>query len=308
MRYLISLICIALLLWGCDSGTAVPAKPTVVRKKIVAPKSNTAKVSTKRTVQTVKKKPARKSQTQRVVANVDRPQTDVKDKPAANNQSDSRTLIASNEKTRPVPAPQPRKQVITKPVPQKRPSPVKQKKPAISPKSEFTKIKPTVTVKKEPKPPASKTGKTVASIKAGAAKPAKSSTPKLTMGSKSIPRYNPRGKIDPFEPLVREKPTLAKKKKKQIKREPKTPLERISLSQLRLTAIVLASSGNRALVEENTGKGYVVKQGTYIGTNGGKIVSIDKQMVIVEEKFEDFTGKIQTRKREIKLPKPPGEF
>ena len=36
MRYLISIICIALLLWGCDTTAAVPEKPKVVRKRIVA--------------------------------------------------------------------------------------------------------------------------------------------------------------------------------------------------------------------------------------------------------------------------------
>jgi type IV pilus assembly protein PilP len=77
---------------------------------------------------------------------------------------------------------------------------------------------------------------------------------------------------------------------------------------LKLVGIILASSGNRALVEEASGKGYVIKKGTYIGINGGKIVKIQKEIVTVEEKFEDYSGKIQTRKRQIKLPKPPGEF
>jgi type IV pilus assembly protein PilP len=98
------------------------------------------------------------------------------------------------------------------------------------------------------------------------------------------------------------------KKKKNVKRQPRTPLERIALSQLKLTAIILASSGNRAMVEETSGKGYVVKKGTYIGKNGGKISNINKEIVVVEERFEDYSGKIQTRKRQLKLPKPPGEF
>ena len=98
------------------------------------------------------------------------------------------------------------------------------------------------------------------------------------------------------------------KKKQRKKRRPQTPLERIDISQLKLVAIILASSGNRALVEESTGKGYVIKKGTYIGTNSGKVVKIKKETVIVEEEIEDITGKIAIRKRMIKLPKPPGEF
>ena len=120
--------------------------------------------------------------------------------------------------------------------------------------------------------------------------------------------YNPKGKIDPFEPLFSEKPTVALKKSKRKKRTPRTPLERIDLSQLKLVAIVLASSGNRALVEESSGKGYVVKKGTYMGTNSGKVVKIEKNKVIVAEEFEDYSGNVTKRNREIKLPKPPGEL
>ena len=89
---------------------------------------------------------------------------------------------------------------------------------------------------------------------------------------------------------------------------PRTPLEQIQLSQLKLVGIIMASSGNRALVEEASGKGYVIKKGTYIGMNSGKVVSIKKEKVVVEEEFEDVYGKTKIRKREIKLPKPPGEF
>ena len=120
--------------------------------------------------------------------------------------------------------------------------------------------------------------------------------------------YNPKGKIDPFEPLFREKATVALKKSQRKRRTPRTPLEKIDLSQLKLVAIVLASSGNRALVEESSGKGYVVKRGTYMGTNSGKVVKIEKNKVIVAEEFEDYTGNVIKRNKEIKLPKPPGEL
>ena len=119
--------------------------------------------------------------------------------------------------------------------------------------------------------------------------------------------FDTKGKIDPFGPLFQEKPVSAKKKKNK-KRIPQTPLERIDLSQLKLVGIILASSGNRALVEESSGKGYVIKKGTYIGVNSGKVVKIKKEKVVVEEEFEDVFGKTKLRQREIKLPKPPGEF
>ena len=285
MRYLISTICIALLLWGCDNATAVPAKPKVVRKKIVAPKDNSAGISTKKTVRAAQTKPADQPQTKMVVAKSDTTQAKAENQAAASQDTDSRPLIA--------------KEVENKPVQNQPPDLTKQKKPAISPKSEITEIKPTV----ESKMPAGG-GNTVPEEQPPVSKPV---TASKTMPGGTPPLYDPTGKIDPFEPLIKEKPLVAKKDKK-IKRVPRTPLERIDLSQLKLVGIILAASGNRALVEESSGKGYVIKKGTYIGTNGGKIVQIDKEIVTVEEKFEDVFGKIQSRTRELKLPKPPGEF
>jgi type IV pilus assembly protein PilP len=119
--------------------------------------------------------------------------------------------------------------------------------------------------------------------------------------------YNPEGKLDPFAPLIKEKPVnLPVNHKKIVRRKPLTPLEKLDLSQLKLVAILRAQSGNRALVEEDSGKGYVIKKGTYIGTHSGKVADILSDRIIVEEEEEDIYGKISVRKREIKL-KPPGE-
>jgi type IV pilus assembly protein PilP len=120
--------------------------------------------------------------------------------------------------------------------------------------------------------------------------------------------YTSEGKLDPFEPLFKkERVSLAVGKKKIKRRKPLTPLERINLSQLTLVGIIQAPSGNRALVQESTGKGYIVKKGTYIGTNSGKIVQILKDRIIVAEESEDIYGKVSVIKKPIKLQKPPGE-
>jgi len=108
------------------------------------------------------------------------------------------------------------------------------------------------------------------------------------------------GKIDPFESLFREKPVSVKAKKKK-KRIPQTPLERIDLSQLKLVGIVLSENGNKALMEDSRGKGYVVRKGTYIGVNSGKVVQINKDRIVIEEEFEDVFGKTKLRRRELIL-------
>ena len=119
--------------------------------------------------------------------------------------------------------------------------------------------------------------------------------------------YDPEGKLDPFAPLLKERPQIvAVKEKKVKKRAPLTPLEKMDLSQLRLVGIIRAPSGNRALIQEASGKGYVVKKGTYIGTRSGRIGKILPDRIIVEEEVEDIYGKISVKKIEIKL-RPPGE-
>lgn len=246
IRYLISVIGIVMLLWGCDSATEPPAKPKVVRKKIVSQQKQTAKVQKQKTVRPVKSEPADKAAKKALPAEVKKP-------PVVEVETGKQPMIA--------------KQVETQPS--------KQKKPALEPKPDISEIKQPVPIQ----PPAV-AQKPATSDKVIAAGPP---------GAPGIPaKYDPTGKIDPFEPLFQDKPVLAKKEQRK-KRMPQTPLERIDISQLRLVGIILASSGNRALVEESSGKGYVIKKGTYIGTNSGKVVKIKKETVIVEEEFEDLS-------------------
>jgi Tfp pilus assembly protein PilP len=122
--------------------------------------------------------------------------------------------------------------------------------------------------------------------------------------------YNPEGKIDPFLPLLKDEPqkVLPDTKTKKEKREPTTPLERVDLSQLKLTAIIRTPSGFKAMVEEITGKGYIVSVGTYIGIHSGSVTNILKDRIIVEEEVEDELGNFSNRNSELKFQKPTGEL
>ncbi|MFO7964934.1 MAG: pilus assembly protein PilP [Desulfobacterales bacterium] len=122
--------------------------------------------------------------------------------------------------------------------------------------------------------------------------------------------YDPKGKLDPFVPIFRERRDAAEKKsesRRKVRRGPRTPLEKVSLNQLKLVAVMLASSGNKALVEEASGKGYIIKEGTYIGMNSGRVVDIGLDRVVVEEEVEDILGSLTIRNTEMKLQKTPGE-
>jgi type IV pilus assembly protein PilP len=119
--------------------------------------------------------------------------------------------------------------------------------------------------------------------------------------------YDPTQRIDPFAPIFGEKKDTEEKERKRKKRIPQTPLERISLDQLKLVAIIRASTGNRALVEDAIGKGYIIRNGTYIGLNSGMVTQINANSVIVEEEVQDLKGDFVLQSTEIKLQKPAGE-
>lgn len=122
--------------------------------------------------------------------------------------------------------------------------------------------------------------------------------------------YNPIGKVDPFAPLYKEE-TEKKAQEVVVKpkgpERPRTPLEKLDLGQLKLTAIVTNNGYKRALVEEASGKGYVVTVGTKIGLERGTIIEIAQERIVIEHQNEDDFGKATSQKRELKLQKPPGD-
>jgi type IV pilus assembly protein PilP len=122
----------------------------------------------------------------------------------------------------------------------------------------------------------------------------------------TFPKYDPTGKVDPFTALFSEETEVDLAEDSTPKR-PLTPLEKINISQLKLVAILLAESGNRAMVEDVTGKPYILVSGTYIGVNSGTVSKILKDRVVIEEKTKDFLGRESANTRELKLQKPFGE-
>jgi len=177
-----------------------------------------------------------------------------------------------------------------------------------------------IVMPKKEKPPVKKDQKIEISkpeIKKQALKPVTSKTdaipdqkPDKTVElSETTVTYKVRGKIDPFASIFRDKSSTFtdqndRKKKKRI---PLTPIEKVDLSQLKLVGIIFAPGGNKALVEDASGKGFVIKKGTGIGINSGRVIKILKGRVVVEEEAESILGKTSLVKRELKLQKPPGE-
>lgn len=123
--------------------------------------------------------------------------------------------------------------------------------------------------------------------------------------------YDETGRVDPFAPFLRRAEPEAEEGEgeEDLRRIPRTPLERISLGQLTLTAVIMAESKDMvlAMVEDARGKGYVVREGTYIGEDGGRISRILPNKVIVEEPHKDVFGKTTIRERELQLQRQAGE-
>ena len=282
----VSFICLSGLFSGCDSRSELPRKPKIVYKKIIAQAKGNPGAT----------KPTPGKITPAKVKKPDlglRPKADI-----------SRTRAIKKSKRPSVPSKKPQK--IT-----------------LKPKSDISKIK---IAEKGKKPVDSSIGSKKLTVKKDALQP-KPDTSKVkdglpdkevitaTKGKEGIiasvskfgstpGTYIIRGKIDPFEPLFKETPQFRKKKKTRI---PRTPLEKLSIGQLKLVAIIRAPSGNKALVEESSGKGYVIKKGTYIGLNSGQIIKIEKDNIIIEEEIQDIQGNTEVRQREMKLQKPSGD-
>ena len=80
------------------------------------------------------------------------------------------------------------------------------------------------------------------------------------------------------------------------------PLQRYSLGQLKVTAILKQPNGEySAFIEDVTGVGYPAKKGTNVGSNAGVVVKITEDSVFVVEQKKDFTGKMNRSTIEMKI-------
>ena len=110
-----------------------------------------------------------------------------------------------------------------------------------------------------------------------------------------IPSSSVRVRRDPFRPFVLE---IRPQRKDS---ENLSPLERYEVGQLKLVGIVWDIPDPRAMVEDAAGLGYVIKLGTPIGRNDGKVKVIGPKQGVIEEVFLDFYGTRKTREVKLKL-------
>jgi type IV pilus assembly protein PilP len=106
--------------------------------------------------------------------------------------------------------------------------------------------------------------------------------------------YDPTDKTDPFRSYIRRQVTLEGD-------GTSSPLERFDLSQLIVMGIIWGVDEPRALVRDPTGKGYIVRAGTPIGKNKGRILRIEDNKVVVKETYLDHLDRATTKEVELEL-------
>jgi hypothetical protein len=119
--------------------------------------------------------------------------------------------------------------------------------------------------------------------------------------------YQLENRADPFVPFISEKAAIASVNMDEVidSNEPLTGMQLFEPGQLTLVAIVKKGSENLAMVQDFTGKGYVLTEGIKIGRHG-LVKSFSPQSVIVEETTVTRAGK-KTVTEVVMLLKKEGE-
>jgi type IV pilus assembly protein PilP len=118
-------------------------------------------------------------------------------------------------------------------------------------------------------------------------------------------KYDPTGKPDPFKSFILASAAQEETAPKVVQRQ-LTPLQKMPLSEIEagLKAIIWGQLGSKALVEDATGKGYVVQEGTYVGQHDGIVKKIYEDRIIVEEYRRDSAkGRLEPNEVVLKLKK-----
>ena len=276
MRTLFCLIAAMLLLVSCDEPDKKAAQPQTVRKKITAKAETGPPAATAVAATPARPTPPAAAAEKPVFAQVAKPQTP----PSV-----------------PVPPAEPKEPLPTQ---------TADSLPATSSVAEAGRLLAQATVDLSPK--------TDANPLAAGGDPAKSEAAAFNsqlsrlLNTQVPPLYDYKGRPDPFEPYLKLAGMQVLKTLQPKKRAPQTPLEQMDLGQLKLVAIIAGAGYGLAIVEESSGKGYTIKEGTYIGTSSGKVVDITPDKIIIEEEYLTEEGKTVIQKKEIILPKPPGDM
>jgi type IV pilus assembly protein PilP len=112
--------------------------------------------------------------------------------------------------------------------------------------------------------------------------------------------YSPVGKRDPFRSYIADMRDLAKQDED---RRPEST-EKFELDQYRLTGIISGTSQPQAMVEDPEQIGHVLRIGSRLGKNGGRITRIGVSEIVITEEFRAPTGERVRVPITLRLPQP----
>lgn len=109
--------------------------------------------------------------------------------------------------------------------------------------------------------------------------------------------YSPVGLVDPFRSYFADIREQQKSESRQLQ-----ATEQFELNQYSLTALVTGTSQPKAMVEDPKGVGHVLRVGSRIGKNGGRVTRISSSGVVIIEEFVNPLGKRVRVPITLKLP------
>ena len=106
--------------------------------------------------------------------------------------------------------------------------------------------------------------------------------------------YDPKGKRDPFRSFRFVNLRLDNAQQRG-------PLEQFELGQLAVIAVVWDAHRPHALVSDPGGQTYIVREGSRVGKNEGRVIHIGDNLVLVKETYVDFAGEQTTKDVELRI-------
>lgn len=104
----------------------------------------------------------------------------------------------------------------------------------------------------------------------------------------AVYHYSGVGKRDPFHSYLSDLKQLQSLPSTQRRTE---DTERYELSQYRLTALITGTSQPKAMVEDPEQRGHVLRIGSRVGRNSGRVTRITAKGMTIVEDYRDATGK-----------------
>lgn len=84
------------------------------------------------------------------------------------------------------------------------------------------------------------------------------------------------------------------------------PLANFELGQLGIVAVVWETGRPRAIVTDPAGRSFIIREGSRIGKNDGRVIHIGDNLVLVKETYVDFAGEQTTKDVELRIRRSQG--